>query len=64
MSKFPKFVASPAIVGAFGVVGAGTAFATQPLAPNDNNGGQTGNQANCIAAYSSQVIHNGPVVST
>lgn len=49
-------------VAAVGMAIAGTAFATQPVEGNTNNGGQTGTQDNCIAAYSSQVIHNGSAV--
>ena len=60
MRKYLALLAALVVVGA---VMAMSAFGGQPVTGNDNNGGQTGTQANCIAAYSSQVIHNGTAVS-
>jgi hypothetical protein len=37
----------------------GAAMADQPLAPNPN----AKSQGNCVGVFSSQVKHNGPVVS-
>ena len=52
------FLAAVAVM-AFG--GPATALAEQPLEANPS--GNQGTQSNCIAAFSSKVIHNGPVVS-
>jgi len=62
MSKSRKFVLCFAAVGIFSVIDAGAAFATQGLSPNFNSGGETGTQANCVAANTNRWIHNGSVV--
>jgi hypothetical protein len=62
MTKSRKFVLCFAAAGACSIFNAGTAFATQGLSPNFNSGGQTGQQLNCVAAFTNQWIHNGSVV--
>jgi hypothetical protein len=62
MTKSRKFVLCLAAVGACTLFNAGAAFATQSTSTNFNSGGQTSTQDNCVARFSSQLIHNGSAV--